>query len=57
MDFKSINNNQFVYLVHTLVTKFELCRGKYIKKVTGAKNVLSYIRAMLRQRSIRKRTF
>lgn len=53
----NINNSQLLCFVHTLVTKLELYRGKSIKKVIGAKNVLSYIRAMLRQRSVRKRTF
>lgn len=53
----NINNSQLVYFVHTLVTKLELYRGKSSKKVIGAKYVLSYIRAMLRQRSIRRRTF
>ena len=34
-----------MYFVHTLVTKLELYRGKSIKKVIGAKYVLSYIAA------------
>lgn len=53
----NINNSQLVCFVHTLVIKLELYTGKSIKKVIGEKYMLSYIRAMLRQRSIRRRIF